>query len=107
MDSGVKAEQKETHIRLQETVRGINGRHQLSEEHHHEDSQHCLKTMKLKMKKAAKQEPLEFHFDLFKIFACFPELTFTTLGYRLQNGIKQIEKKEKKRKIKERKRGLW
>ena len=58
------------------------------------------KTMKLKRERAAKQEPLKFHFDLFKTFACFPELTFTTLGYRLQNGIKQIEKKEKRGKEK-------
>ena len=109
MDLGLKVEQKETHIGLQETVRGINGRHQLLEEHHDEGSQHCLKNneIKLKRERAAKREPLKFHIDLFKTFTCFPELSFTTLGSRLQKGIKQIEKKEKKRKRKERKRSLW
>ena len=80
----MKAEQIETHIRLQETVRGINGRHQLSEEHHHEDSQHCLKTMKLKM-----------------------ETNLLYPGLQAPKRNQTDRKERKKRKIKERKRGLW
>ena len=55
----MKAEQKETHIRLQETVRCINGRHQLSEEHHDEDNQRCLKNNEIKKGKSSKARAIE------------------------------------------------